>query len=173
MDNGGIDPSDEYGTVVSRLAKLDDDQLATLFQVNVASRITTDLNRSGMLFDAVMAQDGATLATYWRPDRSYLETLSGEALKTLASQIIPQRLIGKVTGGKSDLVEVLAQIIDDAHDGGMRLQESERDVLTAWAPESLGGKAGDDSILFADDNDDGNSAHVILNDNEVGDAIFA
>lgn len=168
MTAAGIDPSQEYGMVINRLVRLDDQQMMTLLQVAVASRITTDMHRGDMLFDSVMAQDGATLATYWRPDRTYLETLSAEAIKTLASQILPDRAISKVTGSKPDMVEVIAQIVDDAHDGGMRLQQGERDRLTAWAPRSLGGSADDlDTMLSGED--DQNAGSEMFDGRDVGD----
>ena len=163
MDQGGIDPSLPYGEVVTRLLALDDAQLMTLLQTSIAKRVTTDMQRGAIMFDMAMSQDGAMLETYWRPDRTYLGTLSKEVLEGLARQILPKRLQAKVTGSKSDIVETIAQIVDDAHDGGMRLGEDERTVVTSWAPQSLGGSAAD-SALFAND-EDGVDAD--------GEAIFA
>lgn len=161
MQAGGIDPSLDYGEMITRLLALDDAQLMTLLQTSLAKRVVTDMQRTEMLFETTMAQDGVLLENFWRPDRTYLATLSKDALEQLARQILPSRLLSKVTGGKGDIVETLAQIIDDAHSGGMRLGETERQSLTAWAPASLGGVA-DDTALF--DPNDG--------EEEVGQAIF-
>lgn len=163
MDNGGIDPSLHYGEIVTRLLALDDAQLMTLMQTSIAKRVTTDMHRGDMMYDMAMSQDGALLETYWRPDRTYLATLSKEALEQLARQILPKRVLSKVTGSKGDIAETLAQIIDDAHNGGMRLGEEERVVVTSWAPQSLGGYVADQA-LFA--NDEGDI-------DEDGAAIFA
>lgn len=161
MQAGGIDPSLEYGEMITRLLLLDDAQLMTLLQTSLAKRVVTDMQRADMLFETAMAQEGVLLEHFWRPDRSYLATLSKDVLDQLARQILPPRLLSKVTGGKGDIVETLAQIIDDAHSGGMRLGEAERQTLTAWAPASLGGMAADTTLF------DPNGA-----DDEDGQAIF-
>jgi ParB/RepB/Spo0J family partition protein len=158
MDAGGIDPTLGYGEVITRLLALDDAQLMTLLQVSIAKRVTTDMQRSDMLFDAVMDQEGALLQTYWRPDRTYLSTLTKDAIEALAATILPPRALSKLTGSKGDLVEALAQTIDDAHEGGMRLGEAEREVVTSWAPKSLGGAVAASTIFGGDEaNDDGAS----------------
>lgn len=154
MDQGGIDPSVGYGEIVNRLLKLDDAQMMTLLQIGIAKRVTTDMPRGDMMFDTVMEQEGTLLETYWRPDRTYLNTLSKEALEGLARQILPPRMISKVTGSKSDIVETIAQIVDDAHEGGMRLGENERLTLTSWAPHSLGGDTSAQELFSAGDDDD-------------------
>ena len=163
MDQGGIDPSLPYGEVVTRLLALDDGQLMTLLQTAIAKRVTTDMQRGGMMYEMAMGQEGTLLQTYWRPDRTYLSTLSKDALEALARQILPKRLQSRLTGGKTDIVEALAQVVDDAHEGGMRLGEDERTVLTSWAPQSLGGVAADPA-MFANDEDDAE---------QDGEAIFA
>lgn len=168
MKAGGIDPTLEYGEMIDRLIKLSDDQIMTLLQTSIAKRVTTDLSRGDMMFDVAMAQDGVTLSTFWRPDRTYLATLSKDALENLGSQILPARLRSKLTGSKNDLVETLGQIVDDAHEGGMRLGEEERLTLTSWAPRSLGGDA-DDAGMFDETGKPAND----LGDEAVGDAMFA
>ena len=141
----------------------------TLLQTSIAKRITTDMNRGDMAFDAAFAQDGMLLSNYWRPDRTYLATMSKDALESLGNQILPPRLSAKLTGSKSDMVETLGQIIDDAHDGGMRLGEDERLTLTSWAPQSLGGSGSEDGTMFG--------AEAAANDtettDEAGEALFA
>lgn len=155
MDQGGIDPSIGYGQMVDRLLKLDDAQLMTLLQTGIAKRVTTEMQRVDMMFDAVMGQEGITLATYWRPDRTYLSTLSKEALEALARQILPTRMISKITGSKSDIVETLSQIIEDAHGDGDRFGEAERLVATSWAPHSMGGDIADQGIFSGTDDEAG------------------
>lgn len=155
MDAGGIDPTLPYGDVIDRLLALDDAQLMTLLQVSIAKRVTTDMNRTPMLFDTVMDQEGALLQTYWRPDRTYLATLTKEAIENLARDILPERTFSRLTGSKNDLIETLAQIIDDAHEGGMRLGEQDRAVVTSWAPQSLGGAVTPSSIFGDEGSDDG------------------
>lgn len=158
MDAGNIDPSAEYGDMIDHLLALDDAQLFTLLQTSLAKRIQTDMPRSDMLFEVSMAQDGALLENYWRPDRTYLATLSKDALEKLAAQILPGRMLNKITGSKSDIVETMGQIIDDAHTGGERLGENERTIVTAWAPVSLGGTMENDSLFDpATDSDDSGS----------------
>lgn len=152
MDQGGIDPSLPYGEVVTRLLALDDGQLMTLLQTSIAKRVTTDMQRGTMMYEMAMGQEGSLLQTYWRPDRTYLSTLSKEALEVLARNILPKRLQSRLTGAKTDVVEALAQIVDDAHEDGMRLGEEERAVLTSWAPQSLGGSIADPT-MFANDED--------------------
>lgn len=147
MDQGGIDPSIGYGEMVNRLLKLENDQLMTLMQINIAKRVTTEMSRVDMMFDAVMEQDGVTLENFWRPDRSYLSTLPKEALETLARQILPPRMLSKISGSKNDIVETLAQIVDDAHGDGERFGETEREVVTSWAPQSLGGVMKDHDVF--------------------------
>lgn len=163
MEAGNIDPSAEYGDTINALLQLDDPQLLTLFQTSLAKRVLTDMPRSDMLFDLAMAQEGVTLESYWRPDRTYLATLSKDALDKLAEQILPPRLQNKITGSKSDIVETLGQIIDDAHEGGTRLGETERGVVTAWAPTSLGGTMSNDA-LFDPALDDDDSGSVMFGD---------
>lgn len=174
MAAGGIDPSLPYGEIVDRLLKLDDAQLMTLLQTSIAKRVTTDMSRGDMLFDAAMGQPGATLGAYWRPDRTYLGTLSKGGLEALAIEILPPRMHAKITGSKPDLVETIAQIVDDAHEGGMRLGEDERAIVTSWAPKSLGGVApyadggmfGDDAGASEDGSTDGGD------DDDAGKALF-
>lgn len=169
MKAGGIDTTLDYGEVINRLLALSDDQMMTLLQTSIAKRITTDMNRGDMAFDAAFAQDGMLLSNYWRPDRTYLATMSKDALESLGNQILPPRLSAKLTGSKSDMVETLGQIIDDAHDGGMRLGEDERLTLTSWAPQSLGGSGSEDGTMFG--------AEAAANDtettDEAGEALFA
>lgn len=154
-EEGGIDPSLGYGEVVTRLLKLDDAQLMTLLQTSIASRVTTEMQRGEMLFNTVMDQDGMMLDAFWRPDRTYLGTLPKDVLEALARQILPQRMVSKITGSKNDIVETLGQIIDDAHGDGERFGEAERMVVTSWAPQSLGGEASDQGIFGSDDDEAG------------------
>jgi len=153
MTAGGIDPSLEYGEMIGRLLKLDDQQIMTLLQTSIAKRVTTDMNRSEMLYETVMGQEGTLLETYWRPDRTYLATLSKEAIEALARDILPPRMQSKITGSKADLVETLGQIIDDAHEGGMKLGETDRLTVTSWAPRSLGSDT-EEAALFGDEDED-------------------
>lgn len=165
QEEDGIDPMLDYGDLLGRLVAMENGKLMTLLQVNIAKRVNSEMKRVEMLFDGVMGQEGTLLQAYWRPDRTYLSTLSKDALESLAKQILPERLLAKVTGSKSDIVETLAQIIDDAHEGGMRLGDADRQVVIAWAPRSLGGMAEDNNV-FAEDAFDEND------DDSDGAAIF-
>lgn len=151
MEDGGIDPALPYQDVVTRLLALDDAQIMTLLQVGIAKRVTTDMQRVGMMYDMVMAQDGTTLQSYWRPDRTYLGTLSKEALERLARKILPARAVSKLTGSKADYVEAMAQVIDDAHGECQRMGPTEQAQVTSWAPEALGGVQ--EGALFDNDED--------------------
>jgi ParB/RepB/Spo0J family partition protein len=165
MESGNIDLSKPYIEVVMSLLSLDDQQLMTLLKTSLAKRVATDLHRSEMLFEAAMEVSENPLKTYWRPDRAYLETLSKESLDALAKKILPGRLYNKLTGSKSDYIETIAQIVDDAHDDGMRLGEEERNILTSWAPVSLGGvKENENNIFSSDDEEDDEAAAKIFSD---------
>lgn len=155
MEAGGIDPSLEHSELVNRLCALDEGSLMTLMQVEIAKRITTDMPRVEKLFDTVTGIDGVSLSNHWRPDRTYLSTLSKPSLEALAAKILPARIAGKLTGGKPDYVETIAQVVDDAYEGGMRLQNAEKDRLTSWAPTMLGGspEAFASEIVVDDEND--------------------
>lgn len=162
MENGKIDLSKPYIEVVKDLLALDDQQLMTLLKTALAKRVTTDLNRGEMLFETALEVSENPLKAYWRPDRAYLETLSKEGLDTLAKKILPGRLYNKLTGSKSDYVETIAQIIEDAHEDGMRLGEEERNHLTSWAPMSLGGMKENEDDIFSSENEEDEAAEKIF-----------
>lgn len=160
QEEDGIDPMLDYGELLGRLVAMENGKLMTLLQVNIAKRVTSEMKRVEMLFDGVMGQEGTLLQAYWRPDRTYLATLSKDALEALAAQILPERLLAKVTGSKSDIVETLAQIIDDAHEGGMRLGNADRQAVIAWAPRSLGGLIEDNNVFGTENEEDEDGAAI-------------
>lgn len=147
MEEGAIDPSIEYSDMINRLLELNDAQLMTLLQVNVAKRVSTAMNRVDMMYETMIGQEGVLLQNYWRPDRVYLSTLPKQSLEVLANKILPARMALKLSGDKSDVVETLAQIFDDAYEEGNRFGENERQIVTSWAPLSLGGVEEESDIF--------------------------
>lgn len=166
LSNAGIDPMGSYNDLITGLCGLSEGDLMIIFQSEMARRITTDLKRSGDLYDSLLAATGTSVSDHWTMDRSFLSTLSTKALRGLANDVLPPRLANKLGKGKADAVETLAEIAQDARDEGGRLDGEERRAFTGWAPTTLGGEQFEDlataisqggDFLSDDDSDEGAS----------------
>lgn len=154
----GIDPTGGYDEMLEGLMGLDEAVLQKILQVEVAKRVRTDLPRIEQMFNVVDKLGGEDSSQpIWTADRGFLETLSPASLRILARDILPARLASKLGKSRSDMVESIAQITEDAVINGGRLQNHERDTLLAWRPSMLltNAKRGDGADVFGGENDNG------------------
>lgn len=156
LSAAGINPIAPFNEVLEKLYAMDTETLFTIYQVEMARRINTNLAHSDVLYEAVLQVSGRTLSEVWRPDRTYLNTLSKPQLLAIAQQLFPDRIISKMRNQKvGDIAESFYQIVTDAFEGGMRLEHEFQEKVTAWAPALLGGAPISDSD-FVDDNEEEN-----------------
>lgn len=162
--NRGVDITAGYGELLASLGKLTDDELMLVFQVELARKMSTGLNKIDKLYDHLGEMTNARIADNWGIDRTFLGTLSVSALKGLANRILPERLRLKIGKSKNDMIETIAQIAEDAREDGGRLDHSERAELNSWAPPALqGAPAADNDNPFVaandtDEDDEGDAA---------------
>ncbi len=167
--NRGVDVTSPYKDLMTQLASLSDDELMLVFQTELARTISSNLYKITPLYENLIEISGTSSADHWSINRAFLGTLTTGALKGLGNQILPERLKVKLGKSKNDMIETIAQIADDARQGGGRLAADERAQVTSWAPGLLATSAANDDPdnPFAAANDTGDD------DSADGAAIFA
>lgn len=165
----GVDVTSPYKDLMTQLAGLTNDELMLVFQTELARTISSNLYKITPLYENLIEISGTSSADHWSINRAFLGTLTTGALKGLGNQILPERLKVKLGKSKNDMIETIAQIADDARQGGGRLAADERAQVTSWAPGLLATTAANDhpDNPFAAANDTGDE------DSADGAAIFA
>ncbi|MAM39862.1 MAG: hypothetical protein CL949_15475 [Erythrobacter sp.] len=165
----GVDVTSPYKDLMTQLAGLTNDELMLVFQTELARTISSNLYKITPLYENLIEISGTSSADHWSINRAFLGTLTTGALKGLGNQILPERLKVKLGKSKNDMIETIAQIADDARQGGGRLAADERAQVTSWAPGLLATTAANDDPdnPFAAANDTGDE------DSADGAAIFA
>lgn len=165
----GVDVTSPYKDLMTQLAGLTNDELMLVFQTELARTISSNLYKITPLYENLIEISGTRSADHWSINRAFLGTLTTGALKGLGNQILPERLKVKLGKSKNDMIETIAQIADDARQGGGRLAADERAQVTSWAPGLLATTAANDDPdnPFAAANDTGDE------DSADGAAIFA
>lgn len=175
MSKAGIDPMSDYPQLLSGLYGLSEGDLMIIYQSELARRVTTDIKRMKDLYETLLDVTDTTVADHWTLDRTFLSTLSVKSIHGLAGDILPPRLTGKLGRSKSDAVETLAEIAQDAREEGGRLATDERRAFTSWAPKGLGGEQyeGLASALGGDflaDDDDDDGAAIFGDEDDMSEA---
>ena len=178
LSKAGIDPLGSYPELLSGLYSLSEGDLMIVYQSELARRITTDIKRGADLYDTLLDVTGTTVSDHWTMDRTFLSTLSVKSIRGLAGDILPPRLAGKLGKGKTDAVETMAEIAQDAREEGGRLGGDERRAFTSWAPKGLGGEQyeaiagalGGGDFLTDDNQDDEDGAAIFGDEDEVSKA---
>ena len=109
-------------------------------------------------------------------DRTFLSTLSVKSIRGLANDVLPPRLAAKLGKGKTDAVETMAEIAEDARNNGGRLDATERRAFTAWAPKEIGGEHYDDITKILGDGtevEDDDGANIFGSGDDTDKARFA
>lgn len=143
LDNAGISADEPYPDLVAKLADLDEDASQALLNIELTRRVCTRPDTQ-QLYDVLVERSGKTVSDLWRPDRTYLETLTKGALTGLAKKTLPDRIADKIRGTRDSMAAEIADIFEDAYAGGQRLGHAEQDDAKAFAPEMLGGAPIDD-----------------------------
>jgi hypothetical protein len=171
LNSANVDPTGSYDEMLEGLMSLDESVLNKVLQVEVAKRVRTDLPRIEQMFNVVDKVGGENRGEpLWTADRGFLETLSLSSLRALADNILPARLATKLGKSRSDMVETIAQIAEDAVTNGGRLQNHERDLLLSWRPEMLltDSKRGNDVDVFSVNDNTKDANELAGNEEEDG-----
>ncbi len=182
MKAGKIDPSAKYEDLLAALMKLEEKELMFIYQTELARRITPNLTRVEKLYETLIEETGTSVSDHWSIDREFIGTLSVSSMRGLAEEILPNRLVSKIGRAKNDVIETIAQIVDDTNEGGVRMGVDEQENLRNWIPDLLRTKADTSDNPFALDQhgDQDNDPSTATNENdqpedqvEEGAAIFA
>ena len=176
LRNAGIDPLGNYKELVKGLYGLTSGDLTIVYQTELARRIPTDMARIRDLQEVLHEVTGTNVSDQWTMDRTFLSTLSVKSIRGLANDVLPPRLAAKLGKGKTDAVETMAEIAEDARNNGGRLDATERRAFTAWAPKEIGGEHFDDITKILGDEteaEDDAGANIFEDEDDADKARFA